>query len=79
MSNPHKDLIFFHNITSLGIGYISIIPTNSNDYLDLAFLKEQDIIQETKHVALIGLKKACIAYIDGKKSQAVILKPSKPM
>lgn len=76
---PSQGSHFFHNITSLGIGYISIIPTNSNDYLDLAFLKEQDIIQETEHVALIGLKKACIAYIDGKKSQAVILKPSKPM
>lgn len=74
--DPSQGSHFFHNITSLGVGYISITPSDSSNYFDYAFLKKQDIIQETEHIALIELKKECIAYIDGKKSLATILKPT---
>lgn len=38
----------------------------------MAFLKEQDIIQETEHVALIGLKKHVLPILMEKKSSCNI-------
>lgn len=66
---------FFQNVTSLGIGYLTLSPYRSEDYLNLAFLQRQHIIGETEHVALLELSAPCTAYIDGAQSRGVIMLP----
>jgi len=64
---------FFHNLTSLGVSYISL-PKTSRHQLDWSWLSEQKEIQRTKHLSHIALKSPLWIKIDGKSGRAIILK-----
>jgi hypothetical protein len=64
---------FFHNLTSLGVSYISL-PRGAKRELDWAWLDEQEEIQRTAHLRQIKLKSPLGIKIDGKSGRAIILK-----
>ena len=64
---------FFHNLTSLGVGYISL-PRAGKYQLDWPWLSEQKEIQKTTHLRHIELKSPLGIKIDGKSGRAIVLK-----
>lgn len=64
---------FFHNLTSLGVGYISM-PKASRHQLDWHWLSEQKEIQRTIYLSHIELKSPLRIKIDGKLGRAIVLK-----
>ncbi|HDN04360.1 MAG TPA: hypothetical protein ENF27_00290 [Chloroflexi bacterium] len=64
---------FFHNLTSLGVSYISL-PRAGKYQLDWSWLSEQKEIQKTKYLRHIELKSPLGIKIDGKAGRAIILK-----
>jgi len=73
-TDPSQGTHFFHNITSLGIGYITI-KKSSQDFIDEKWLGSLPAVNETRFIRHVNLGNPLIVKIDGKGSLAVILKP----
>ena len=66
---------FFHNITSLGIPYITVNETlqSSQDHIDWQWLESLETVNETTFLRHVRFKKPLMVKIDGKQSWCVIL------
>ena len=71
-ADPSQGSHFFHNITSLGISYLTI-KENSQDFLDLKWLKSLSPESETNYLRHVKLDRPITLKIDGKKSRAVLI------
>lgn len=72
-ADPSQGSHFFHNITSLGIGYLTVTE-NDNDFIDWVWLKSLPLAKQTTHLKHVQLDHPMVIKIDGKKSRGVILK-----
>ena len=72
-ADPSQGTHFFHNITSLGISYMTI-PRDGEDFLDWEWLESLPVATETTFVRHVKLEDPITILIDGKKSRAVLLK-----
>lgn len=75
-ADPSQGTHFFHNITSLGISYITI-SGNRKDFIDWQWLTDLAPEREGKFVRHVILQKPLRLKIDGKRSCAVMLTPQK--
>lgn len=64
---------FFHNITSMNIGYFSVSHNSKNDSIAWELLQKQAVIMSTKHYKHIRFTKPLHVLMDGKKKTSVIL------
>ena len=63
---------FFHNVTSMNVGYFTI-PHNSNDsIINVNLLKNQPVIEQGKYIRHVSFEKPLHIVMDGKNRQAVI-------
>ncbi len=67
---------FFHNLTSLGLGYIHISRTTEEEFLLWEWLKKQPVLNETEHVKHIRLPSPFTVKINARDARGVILRPS---
>ncbi|MBZ0203022.1 MAG: DUF5752 family protein [Ignavibacteria bacterium] len=65
---------FFHNITSMNIGYLTVHQTNGRDFIDWDYLKSIKPENTTDHFVHLHFEKPFTILMDGKKSLSVILK-----
>jgi hypothetical protein len=72
-ADPSQGSHFFHNIISLGIGYLTVTE-NDNDFIDWVWLKSLPLAKQTTHLKHVHLDHPMVIKIDGKKSRGVILK-----
>jgi CheY-like chemotaxis protein len=70
-ADPSQGSHFFHNITTLGINYISI-SEHGEDFLDWEWLTAQPIVNETSYLAHIHLDKPFTLKVDGRKSRCAM-------
>jgi hypothetical protein len=71
---PSHGSHFFHNVTSLGIPYLTIIHGNKNDYVDWTWLEDKEPVEELKYIRHIKLDKTLVVKVDGQSGTGVILK-----
>ncbi|MBN2587496.1 MAG: hypothetical protein JXA64_04755 [Candidatus Fermentibacteraceae bacterium] len=69
--SPSQGTHFFQNITSLGIGYLTI-ARGGEDFLDLDFLEEHSALTETDHIRHIHLYKPLRILINSRVRKGVI-------
>ncbi|MCG8501074.1 MAG: PEP/pyruvate-binding domain-containing protein, partial [Firmicutes bacterium] len=63
---------FFHNVTSMNVGYFSV-PHNSRDArIDMKVLKEQELIEAKNFVKHVRFKENLSVLMDGRKREALI-------
>ena len=72
--DPSQGSHFFHNITSLGIPYLTITGSNG-DFVDWKWLKKMKPKNKTKHVRHVRLDKPLRIKVDGRCGYGIILKP----
>ena len=75
-ADPSYGTHFFHNITSLGIGYLTI-NSEKNGRVNWDLLKKKKVLKKLKYVSLIRLKKDLDIRINGSKGRAVIMERKK--
>ncbi len=63
---------FFHNVTSMNVGYFSVQPEFSKSYIKYEMLDKQELIEETKYFKHVRFKNPLIVKMDGKNRKAVI-------
>jgi hypothetical protein len=68
---PSQGSHFFHNITTLGINYLTA-SESTGGRIDWQWLCEQPRIKETKQVALMHHERPLMLKVDGKNSKAVV-------
>ena len=64
---------FFHNITSMNIGYFSVLHNSSKEFIRWDKLEEQQAIAETRHFKHVRFEKPLKVIMDGRKKSSVIL------
>jgi hypothetical protein len=80
-ADPSQGSHFFHNITSLGIPYITVNELTRNsqeskpDFIDWAWLDRCEAVCETRYLRHVRLSTPMLIKLDGKKSRCVIISP----
>ncbi len=64
---------FFHNVTSMNVGYFSIPYRSDDNHLNLSLIENAEIINETTYFKHVRLAQPTEVIMDGKKQQAAIL------
>jgi CheY-like chemotaxis protein len=64
-ADPSQGSHFFHNITSLGINYVTL-SENNEDFLDWDWLTALPVASETNFVAHVKLDKPFVLKVDGR-------------
>ncbi|MDR0427417.1 MAG: phosphoenolpyruvate synthase [Dysgonamonadaceae bacterium] len=72
---PSQGTHFFQNLTSFGVGYLTINPYLKDGFFDEAFLNALPAVEETKYLRHIRFEKPIVIKIDGKKNLGVVMKP----
>ncbi len=76
--DPSQGAHFFHNITSLGIGYLTIRPGATphepldDSFVDWEWLDAQPAVRETKHLRHIRTADPLHAVLDGRNGTGVL-------
>ena len=63
---------FFHNVTSMNVGYFSVQHRSKNTVLNWDILKEQKVVRKRKYVTHVQFKKTLTVKMDGKRRVSVI-------
>jgi len=65
---------FFHNVTSMNIGYFSVLHSSPTDFVKWEKLKSQKIVNETSFFKHVQFKKPLTILMDGRlKTSAIIM------
>ncbi|MBU0995538.1 MAG: phosphoenolpyruvate synthase/pyruvate phosphate dikinase [Proteobacteria bacterium] len=70
---PSQGTHFFHNITSLGITYLTVTQKGT-DFIDWEWVQSRPVTFETAYIRYVSLKEPVILKVDGKTLRAVIIK-----
>ena len=77
-ADPSQGSHFFNNITSLGIGYLTVTDCE-HGHIDWPWLEAQPAAAEARYVRHLQLKRPLAIKIDGKSSRAaIIVEPGGP-
>jgi hypothetical protein len=68
-ADPSQGSHFFHNITTLGITYVTV---SEGDFIDWGWLATQPPADETAHVVHLKFNKPFVLKVDGRSSKCVI-------
>jgi len=63
---------FFHNVTSMNVGYFSVLPELGKSFIDYNLLKKQKLINKTNFFRHIRFDNALKIRMDGRKRIAVV-------
>ena len=64
---------FFHNLTSMQIGYCSVLDNNPSDFIDWKKMKKLEVVAETTHFRHVKAAKPLKILMNGKKKKSIIL------
>jgi len=63
---------FFHNVTSMNVGYFSIDHTNKDAFVAWEVLKKQKEVEKITYFRHVRFRKKLLVQMDGKKRKALI-------
>ncbi len=63
---------FFHNVTSMNVGYFSVHHRKESEFVKFDILKQQDLIQQTEYFTHVSFKEPLKILMDGKQQKAVV-------
>lgn len=64
---------FFHNVTSMNIGYFSVLDTSMTDFINWEILHESETMQQTKYLKHIRFTQPLKVLMNGKQKKSVII------
>ena len=63
---------FFHNVTSMNVGYFCVQPELSDSFIRYDVLKSRPVIRKTKYYSIVKFDKPLTVRMDGKQRISVI-------
>ena len=74
--DPSQGTHFFQNITSLGVGYLSVLGRSSGEKVNWDWLESRPVHERGEYVSHLRFDSPIEARIDGRSGRAVLLPPS---
>lgn len=74
---PSQGTHFFQNITSFGVGYMTINPFMNDGKFDESTLDAQPAVYESEHLRQVRFPEPLYIYVDGRKNKGIIKMPKK--
>ncbi|MGM0377195.1 MAG: PEP/pyruvate-binding domain-containing protein [Bacteroidota bacterium] len=71
--DPSLGSHFFHNVTSMNVGYFSVHQNNNHEFVDLSFLESLTPRQNTGYFKHIEFDQPLTVLMDGKNQKAVVM------
>ena len=65
---------FFQNVTSLGVGYLSLDPGHGEGKLNLDVLDEMPAVKDGEYLRMVAFDEPLYIYVDGQSRKALIKK-----
>ena len=75
---PSQGTHFFQNLTSFGIGYLTVQPMLKRGFINWDWLAEQAVVAETEFLRHIRLAQPLDVQLDGRNRRGVVFKPASP-
>ena len=72
--DPSQGTHFFHNITALKVGYLSVDERRPNELIDWSWLEKQERAKEMKYVVHLRLNEPIEAQLDGISALGILMK-----
>ncbi|HEX3009661.1 MAG TPA: PEP/pyruvate-binding domain-containing protein [Bacteroidales bacterium] len=72
--DPSQGTHFFQNITTFGVGYMTINPYMNDGFFDINYLASQTAHNETHHLRHVRFRQPIVVKIDGRQNIGVIYK-----
>jgi CheY-like chemotaxis protein len=72
--DPSQGTHFFQNLTSFGVGYLTVNPYIKEGYYDLEYLNNKDAVFEDEDIRHVRFSKDLKILIDGRSNTGVIFK-----
>ena len=73
---PSQGTHFFQNLTSFGVGYLTLAPyLNEDETLDINYLNALPAVYETQFIRHIHFESPLMVKIDGRKGYGIVEKP----
>ena len=69
---PSQGTHFFQNITSLGVGYLTIDTVNRDGFIDEGLIKDLECMYDGKFVKLYKAPDTMIGFIDRSNNKAIL-------
>ena len=63
---------FFHNITSMNVGYFAVNAISSKEFIKWDILKNQQVVQETTYFKHVVFENNLCIFMNGKKCESMI-------
>jgi len=73
--DPSQGTHFFHNLTSFGVGYLTINPSIGEGIYNLDYLNSLSSDHESEFLRHIRFRKALRIEIDGRSTKGIVCKP----
>lgn len=70
--DPSQGTHFFQNLTSLGVGYLTINPFKGDGVFDNSYLDGMEAVRESEMLRVVEFESPLYIFIDGKNSKAII-------
>lgn len=70
---------FFHNVTSMNVGYFSVHSGAANEFVNLELLQKQKLVRKTKYFTHVEFDQPLSILMDGRQQKAVIVWNEKPV
>lgn len=74
---PSQGTHFFQNLTSFGVGYLTVDSQGGNGYIDTEYLRGLKGVEETDAVKVVEFENPLMIAINGRKSRGIVFKPEK--
>lgn len=72
---PSQGTHFFQNLTSFGVGYLTIDPDGGNGYIDIDYLDSLPACEESGRIRIVRFEEPLTIAINGRKSKGIVRKP----
>lgn len=69
---PSQGTHFFQNITSLGVGYLTIDTVNGGGSVNVSSIESLECVEDFGAVKLLRLPESAVSYIDRKSGKAIL-------
>lgn len=65
---------FFHNVTSMNVGYFSVSYGAKNERVDLEVISQQPLVRQTHYFRHVRFEQPLVILMNGKEQKAVVLR-----
>ena len=69
---PSQGTHFFQNITSLGVGYLTVDTVRGDGYIDESAISSLECVEDGGHVKLYKAPEGMVGFIDRSSNKAIV-------